>query len=142
MPFQTIALIIGALALVVIVSGIVTAVRSRGPVEEIRWNLPGCAGFEEATQGYASALACYPWLERFPLMLGSATPFSQAGEWFVTDGKGRLLPLTKQFLHGWTLLALSGGRLLGVFGEWNGESLLPLSAWSEGVFYTFPANHE
>jgi hypothetical protein len=115
-------------------------VRSRGPVEEMPGEMPGPGGIVEATQGYAAALACYPWLERFPLLLNGATPFAQAGEWLVADGQGRWLPLSRSFLHPWTLLAMSGGRPLGIFGEWNGERLLPLSAWAEGEFFAFPCS--
>lgn len=115
-------------------------VRGRGPVEEMPADIPGAGGIVEATQGYAAALACYPWLERFPLMLSGATPFTQDGDWFVADGQGRQLQLARRFLHPWTLLAMSGGRPLGIFGEWNGERLLPLSTWAEGVFFAFPGN--
>lgn len=87
-----------------------------------------------ATAGYAAALSAYPWLERYPLALNAVRPLSENGEWALCDSEGRCIPLTRGFLNGWTLLALSGGSPLGVFGEWNGERLLPLSAWSEGRF--------
>jgi hypothetical protein len=35
-------------------------------------------------------------------------------------------------MSGWKLLALSGGYPITIFGEWNGRSLLPISAWADG----------
>jgi hypothetical protein len=115
-------------------------VRERGPVEAMPGDLPGCTGFLEATQAYAAALSCYPWLERYPVLLKEALPFLEKGEWFCADRQGRRLPLAKQFLRGWSLLAISGGRAMGMFGEWDGERLLPLSAWADGQFYAFQPN--
>ncbi|MEL7225911.1 MAG: hypothetical protein AAGL17_13920 [Cyanobacteria bacterium J06576_12] len=43
------------------------------------------------------------------------------------------------FSQGWEILAMSGGRALAVFGEWNGETLLPLSVWSENKFMALEA---
>jgi hypothetical protein len=110
------------------------AVRTRQPAQDLPAGLPGCSSLVEATAGYAAALARFPWLERYPLALNGVRPLYENGEWSVCDSAGRCAPLTRGFLHGWTLLALSGGRPLGLFGEWNGERLLPLSAWSEGRF--------
>jgi hypothetical protein len=35
---------------------------------------------------------------------------------------------------GWKLIALSGGHPLTMFGEWNGQTLLPIAAWAEGRY--------
>lgn len=89
---------------------------------------PGYAGLLDATAGYAAALAAVPWLERFPMLLQAVTPIRAGEQWAVRDGAGHTLPLAPSFAHGWRLLALSGGRPLALFGEWNGATLLPLSA--------------
>ena len=53
----------------------------------------------------------------------------------VRDREGRSLPLSPRFGQGWLLSALTGGYPFALFGEWNGESLQPLSLWAEGCFY-------
>jgi len=89
---------------------------------------PGYADLLAATAGYAAALAAVPWLERFPMPIQAVTPLRSGERWAVRDGDGHALPLAPTFTHGWRLLALSGGRPLALFGEWNGAALLPLSA--------------
>jgi len=75
---------------------------------------------------------CNPWLERYPLGLSPAVPVRREDSWAVADGEGRLLPLRRGFALGWELRAVSGGSPIGLFGEWDGESLLPLSASAGG----------
>jgi hypothetical protein len=110
------------------------AVSTRRPALDLPTALPGCASLVEATAGYAAALARFPWLERYPLALNDIRPLYDSGEWSICDAVGRCLPISRGFHHGWKLLALSGGHPIGLFGEWNGEHLLPLSAWAEGRF--------
>jgi hypothetical protein len=95
---------------------------------------PGAADLGAATAAYAEALALLPWLERFPMALEAVTPVRDGERWAVRDAAGRTVPLATQFARGWRLLALGGGRPLALFGEWDGEALLPLSAWAEGQF--------
>ncbi len=109
-------------------------IRTRQPAQNMPAVLPGSGSLIEATAGYAAALAAYPWLERYPLALHNMRPLYENGEWFLFDSQGRCAPLARGFHNGWTLLSLSGGGPLGVFGEWTGDRLLPLSAWSEGRF--------
>jgi hypothetical protein len=117
-------------------------VRSRGDALDLPAEMPGCDGLAEATRGYAVALSHNPWIEHFPVILNCATPFFNAEDWFLADPEGRRVPLAKQFPHVWTLLSLSGGQPLGIFGEWNGERLLPLSAWVKKQFFAFRPNLE
>jgi hypothetical protein len=101
-------------------------VKQRNGQPEPIGNSPGYPDLAAATGGYAAALAAVPWLERFPMPLQAVIP-AQAGEgWAVLDASGRALALAPRFAHGWRLLALSGGRPLAIFGEWNGATLLPL----------------
>jgi hypothetical protein len=97
---------------------------------------PGYADLNAATAAYAAGLAAFPWLERFPMPLQAVTPMRTGERWAVLDGDGRVLPLAPSFAHGWRLLALSGGRPLALFGEWNGMSLLPLSVGAGEEFRT------
>jgi hypothetical protein len=110
------------------------AIRTRQSAQDLPAALPGCTSLVEATAGYSAALARFPWLERYPLALNGMRPLHENGEWSICDSAGRCLPLARTFRSGWTLLALSGGNPIGLFGEWNGERLLPLSAWAEGRF--------
>jgi hypothetical protein len=94
--------------------------------------MPGYADATAALRAYGAALAQNPWVERFPMPLTSVLPARQGEGWAVADQGARLLPLRRTFAGGWELLALSGGAPLGLFGEWDGDSLLPLSAFADG----------
>ena len=76
--------------------------------------------------------ATNPWSERVPLGLKAAFPFRRDEAWWLQDANGHALPLTVNEDQGWKLVALSGGNALGLMGEWDGESLRPLSVWAEG----------
>jgi hypothetical protein len=94
--------------------------------------LAGGATLAEAAAAYGGALACQPWLERFPAVLEAVRPVRVDGGWWLRDAAGAGWPLAPGFGAAWVLLALSGGRPLPVFGEWDGEHFWPLSAWADG----------
>ena len=94
----------------------------------------GYAGLDAAHAAYSAALARHPWLEQFPVPLRAVTPVLSADRWWIRDADGRAWPLATHFNRGWELLALSGGHPIVLFGEWDGEHLLPLSVWVEGRF--------
>jgi hypothetical protein len=102
-------------------------VRQREPLAAFGEPAGGSAG--AALEAYAGACAASPWLEQFPMCL-RGVPRHGSGGWALHTGEGRL-PLTPRYARGWTLAALSGGAPLNLFGEWDGEHLLPLSAWGE-----------
>ena len=89
---------------------------------------------EGAIAAYAQALTANPWLEQYPLMLDQVRPVWQAERWWLQDATGHVLPLSPRFQHPLELLAISGGHPLQVFGEWDGEVLLPLSILTETQF--------
>ncbi|MBI3831760.1 MAG: SWIM zinc finger family protein [Planctomycetes bacterium] len=95
---------------------------------------PGFESVAEAASAYAKALAAHPWLEEFPVLLRAARPEGGDGAWRVRDSSGAWMPLASPRGEGWRLLALSGGAPLSIFGEWNGERLLPLGARAEGRY--------
>ncbi|MBD2120926.1 SWIM zinc finger family protein [Trichocoleus sp. FACHB-262] len=97
--------------------------------------MPGYPTIAIALQAYAQAMSCNPWLERFPVVLQAVTPVCEGNHWFVQDSEGRFLKLSDRFSGSWQLLALSGGHLIALFAEWEGETLLPLSVWTENKFY-------
>jgi len=96
--------------------------------------MPGYPTFDEAFAAVATALARNPWLEQIPLSLQSVYPQAVGEGWVLRDSANQLLPLSPRFRQGWELLALSGGNPLSLFGEWDGETLLPLSVWMAGRF--------
>ena len=81
---------------------------------------------------YAEGLALNPWLEAIPAPLQTVVPVHRGEKWFAKDSNARLLSLRSDPASGWKLLALSGGYPITIFGEWNGRSLLPISAWADG----------
>jgi len=81
---------------------------------------------------YAGMLGRNPWLERFPVALQAVVPGrARDDSWWVVEEGGARLRVDGAF--GWHLLALSGGRPLDVFGEWDGFALLPLSVLVDGA---------
>lgn len=97
----------------------------------------GYADIDASIRAYASALARDPWIEEFPLAIQNVIPAQSLSGWVVRDTATLALPLSRHFDHAWTLLAVSGGHPLTLFGLWDGEALLPLSAWAEGRLVAF-----
>jgi hypothetical protein len=97
----------------------------------------GYAYITDAVSAYAAALARNPWIEVFPFALKSVIPIRRDGHWFVRDTDANLLQLNPRSSHHLSLLALSGGREIDLFGEYDGEHLWPLSAIAEGRFVRF-----
>jgi hypothetical protein len=58
------------------------------------------------------------------------------GRWFLreTGQEPAALPIDLRFGGGWELLAVSGGRGIGVLGECNGVTLRPIAATADGGF--------
>jgi len=100
-------------------------------------------GFERAegaTARYAQALSENPWLLQFPLVLRQMWPHYSSDHpiytWWLQDEAGEGLPLSCSLDQGWKLMALSGGHPITVFGEWDGQTLRPLSFWDSAQFLT------
>ena len=94
--------------------------------------ISGYATSEQSLTTYAGMLALNPWLEAIPALLQTIVPVHRGEQWFARDSDARLLSLKSDSATGWQLLALSGGYPITIFGEWNGHSLLPISAWADG----------
>ena len=92
------------------------------------------ATIAEASAMSAAAFAANPWTERIPFGLQSVTPQRRASGWVVRDDAGNLLPLKLPEDRAWQLFAVSGGNPVALAGEWDGETLRPLSVWAEGRF--------
>ncbi|MFL6337072.1 MAG: SWIM zinc finger domain-containing protein [Pyrinomonadaceae bacterium] len=110
------------------------AVRQRHSRPEPCGAARGHATVESLLNTYAEALARNPWIEVFPALLCEVVPVRREGGWIVRDSGGRLLPLSPRLRGGWEVLALSGGSPVTLFGEWDGQHLLPLGVWAEGRY--------
>ncbi len=97
--------------------------------------MPGYASISAALAAYAAALAANPWLEGFPIPLMACVPHRRGEVAIDLDNVG--LPISPTFNQGWQLMAVSGGEAIGLFGEWNGEDWLPLSAFAEQRWVLF-----
>ena len=93
--------------------------------------LPGHALLDDALAAHAYALAANPWLERFPIALAAVLPSRRGEGWVVRDAEGAALPLAPVDDRAWKLVALSGGRPVGLVAEWWDARLWPLSAWAD-----------
>lgn len=70
------------------------------------------------------------------MLLNAVTPARSKDAWMLRDDEERVLPIHPSF-EAWVLLAMSGGYPLALFGEWDGDHLLPLSAWAEDEHVAF-----
>ena len=78
----------------------------------------------EAAAGYAAL----PWVGLLPCGLRDVVPLRKGSGWWVRDQAGLGLRLTGPQ---WTLLAVSGGAPVDLFGEWDGDRLRPLAVAGE-----------
>jgi hypothetical protein len=119
----------------------------------------GYQDFIHFFESYSTALSLNPWLSVYPALLAQVIPVFSEGIFFLIDTNKKTLPLVKNTVDGgnpdafgkgvrnsntygkdvvthedfgWKLLALSGGKPISVFGEWNGRAFSPLSVFSEG----------
>lgn len=91
---------------------------------------------EDALATLADQLSAAPWQSPRPLLLSGIPQPSTAGYWALRTAEDTALRLILDDDDGWTLTAVSGGRALCVFGEWDGERLRPLSAWDDGLAWS------
>ncbi len=95
---------------------------------------PVYSSAQSMLDAYGAALARNVWIERFPAAISGLTPVNAGEAWLLRDLHGDSLPLVvppdvDQTLFPWQLFAASGGYPLTVFGEWDGQNLMPLSWW-------------
>lgn len=85
-------------------------------------------------ENYAAALTLNPWLSLYPMPLHHVLPHLHNGKMVLSLEHGTVIPLPAAYPDFWTLVSLSGGDRLDVFGEWDGHSFLPLSVWHDQRF--------
>jgi hypothetical protein len=79
----------------------------------------------------ATWVAANPFADRFPVGLSGVVPLAGPRP-LVAEPGAAALPLSTDS-DVLTLLALSGGEPVDVFGEWNGRALTPLTVHAEGA---------
>jgi hypothetical protein len=107
--------------------------KNRESVEASPSELPHVhATIRAALSAYAAALGANPWLERFPMLIAHLTAFYENGALALVDSNGDALPVTAlEQITLVRLLAISGGTPITVFGEYDGQNFLPLSAFAQ-----------
>ncbi|MFE4455217.1 SWIM zinc finger family protein [Streptomyces sp. NPDC056796] len=87
----------------------------------------------EAVAAYGDALRDDPWLDAWPVVLRDVIPAPSGDGWQLVGAEdGSALPVAPAALSRpglWTLVALSGGGPLTVFGECGHRGFDPLVAW-------------
>lgn len=90
------------------------------------------AGSETIDAGFqlvAQSISANPWTPLHGLALTRVIPTAlPGGKWALRDDGNAMLPVHPNAKKMWNLLAISGGEPLSIFGEWDGETILPLSS--------------
>jgi hypothetical protein len=95
--------------------------------------------FEGMMEKYSNALSANPWTERIPAHI-TATLYPVDG-WSLQTSERVRLELDSRFQLRNELLELCGGKFLNLFGEWDGEVFLPLSAYDPHEDKLYPLTH-
>lgn len=88
-------------------------------------------GFDSLLEAYAQALAQNPWLAHFPALVADVTPVWAQNKLILVDNTGKCVD-TEGGASPWSILALSGGQPITVFGDWTGRSWHILALIAEG----------
>jgi hypothetical protein len=103
--------------------------------ERVTDKFEGLPNFEAVLEQYANALGTQPWLERIPVTISSLIPQQIGEHWVLRDSGDQILSLSSNYDHVPNLLAISGGYPISMFGEFDGQTLLPLLIHSSaGIF--------
>ena len=91
----------------------------------------GHATIADAVAATSDANARLPWIERHPVLLRGAMITASASSPRLVDSGRHSLAVSTAFRDRFRLLAVTGGAPAPVFGEWDGDSLRPLTVWGE-----------
>ena len=97
---------------------------------------PAHSDFDAVLADRAKALAANPWLLTYPFASEGVIPVRRGNDWRLRDVQDVELPLKIVDQQAWQLLAISGGQPIRIFGEWSGNDLRVLSAWTDS-FHSF-----
>lgn len=96
---------------------------------------PPSVSLDRALSELAEAVAANPWQSPQPLLIDGGVPQANTHGWLLRYPENRQLKLHLRDEDGWQLLAVSGGRPLTLFGEWQDDTLHPLAAWQEKLLW-------
>jgi hypothetical protein len=85
----------------------------------------------EGLDAFSRRLAANPFADRFPLGLAGVVPVGGDGAFSVVDPEGIAVPMGGE-TDLMMLLAISGGRPVDLFGEWDGYRYTPLTVAAGG----------
>ncbi|MCA9805803.1 MAG: SWIM zinc finger family protein [Cyanobacteria bacterium HKST-UBA02] len=95
--------------------------------------------YSGALADYARALSRNPWLESYPFAISNVVPVLEGESVSFIDRQSNLLRARLGRRDRWRLLSVSGGGPVDIFGEWDGDSLMPLSVTSGKSFLSLEA---
>ncbi|MCB0662449.1 MAG: SWIM zinc finger family protein [Saprospiraceae bacterium] len=95
----------------------------------------GFDSMEAFQKHYASLISNNPWTGIIPFGISEAFPVEIDKQWHLSDKNGQSLPMRVEGLAGWKLLSIGAGQPFTIFGEWDGEQILPLAAWQDEVYF-------
>lgn len=95
----------------------------------------GFPSFSEFLDHYATTLAANPWLLDYPCAIEQLSPTLFNEQLQLTDKDNFQIPILLSTSKQWTILALSGGHPVNLFGEWTGQQFVPLSLSAGGQFF-------
>jgi hypothetical protein len=81
-------------------------------------------------------IAANPWQSPHGLFVGGIPQPDGRGGWMLRTSDDQALTLNLNDDDAWTLIAVSGGTSIALFGEWDGERLRPLSGWGSHLRWT------
>ncbi len=94
--------------------------------------LPAFDRIEKFLDQFARALAKNPWITSFPCSLKDVILVVTQQKFSIVDQDNLQLAVVEDQASLWSLLAVSGGHPITVFGEWNGYHLKLMSYWQQG----------
>ena len=93
--------------------------------------VPGAAALATVVEEHAARLARNPFAGSWPVVIGDVVPVLRGDQLLVRDPDGTVLPLLTSGVAP-RLFAVSGGHLVTLVGEWDGNWLRPLAAFADG----------
>lgn len=91
----------------------------------------GYADWAAFANSYAQALSQLPWLELFPVLIDDVTPVWGGKHLLLVDRNGKQLPALVSEDTMWKIIAVSGGRSVQIFGEWDNHFIFPYTIFSD-----------
>lgn len=98
-------------------------------------HITGFENFDALLQKYAAAIGQNPWLNLFPAFLENVIPTYHNKQFLIIDSHQKQLEVLAKDDLGWKMLALSGGKPINIFGQWEGNFFEPFSAVIDSDFF-------